>query len=100
LLLYGVIYFVAQSPNAITGIPGTFDRELAAGNVQAFGRELLTTFVFPFELTALVLLVAMIGAVSLGRRITTTQPPFTKLEDTEPTAEAASRAEVTEKVEV
>jgi NADH-quinone oxidoreductase subunit J len=71
LLLFGVILFVAQTPRAITGVHGTFDRELAAGNVQAFGKELFTTFVFPFELTALLLLVAILGAVALGRRLGT-----------------------------
>jgi NADH-quinone oxidoreductase subunit J len=69
LLLFGVILFVSQAPNAITGVHGTFNKELAAGNVQAFGTQLFTTFVFPFEITALLLLVAMIGAVALGRRI-------------------------------
>jgi NADH-quinone oxidoreductase subunit J len=68
LLLFGIIYFVAQSPQAITGLSGTFDKQLAMGNVQAFGTALFTTFVFPFEITALLLIVAMVGAVSLGRR--------------------------------
>ncbi|HEX8917078.1 MAG TPA: NADH-quinone oxidoreductase subunit J, partial [Chloroflexota bacterium] len=40
----------------------------AHNNVGAFGTQLFTTFVFPFEITPLLLLVAMIGAVALGRR--------------------------------
>lgn len=67
-LLMAVVFFVAQSPHAITGGHGTFNAALARGNVQAFGAQLFTTFFFPFELTAPLLLVAMIGAVALGRR--------------------------------
>jgi NADH-quinone oxidoreductase subunit J len=40
----------------------------AAGNVQVLGRELFTTFLLPFEITSLLLLVAAIGAVYLTRR--------------------------------
>ena len=70
LLLVSVVYFVSQSPDALTGAHGTFNDQLATGNVQAFGTQLFTTFVFPFEGTTLILLVAMIGAVALGRRAT------------------------------
>jgi NADH-quinone oxidoreductase subunit J len=38
------------------------------GSVEAFGVALFTQFLLPFELTALVLLVALIGAVVLGKR--------------------------------
>lgn len=70
LLLLGVIFFVAQTPNVLsTGIHGNFNATLLReGNVQAFGRYLFTQFVFPFEVTPLLLIVAMIGAVALGRR--------------------------------
>lgn len=68
VLLAGVIFFVAISPNWLTGGHGTFNQELAHGNIQAFGKQLFTTFFFPFELTAPLLLVAMIGAVALGKR--------------------------------
>ena len=70
LLLLGVIFFVAESAHAtITGAPGTFNAELTQlGNVQGFGKELFTTFIFPFEVTPLLLIVAMVGAVALGRK--------------------------------
>jgi NADH-quinone oxidoreductase subunit J len=68
LLLFGVVYFVAQSESAITGTPGNYNSQLAQGNVQAFGTQLFTSFVFPFEATTLILIVAMIGAVAIGRR--------------------------------
>lgn len=68
LLLVSVIFFVAQAPYAVTGAHGNFNLALVQNNVVAFGTQLFTTFVFPFEATAAVLLIAMIGAVALGRR--------------------------------
>lgn len=40
----------------------------AAGNVQTVAGQLFTTFILPFEITSLLLLVAAIGAVYLTRR--------------------------------
>jgi NADH-quinone oxidoreductase subunit J len=68
ILLLSVIYFVGQTPHALTAPHGHFNQQLAANNVGAFGRQLFTSFVFPFEATTLLLIVAMVGAVSLGRR--------------------------------
>ena len=42
--------------------------EQVGGNPKAFGRELFTTFLYPFEIVSLVLIVAMIGAVVLTRK--------------------------------
>jgi NADH-quinone oxidoreductase subunit J len=67
-LLLIVVYFVGQAPHALTAPHGAFNSQLATNNVAAFGRQLFTKFVFPFEATTLLLIVAMIGAVSLGRR--------------------------------
>ena len=41
---------------------------LAAGNLEAVGLQLLTTYLLPFELVSLVLMVAVIGAIVLARR--------------------------------
>ena len=38
------------------------------GTVDSFGKALFTQFLLPFELTALLLLIALIGAVVLGKR--------------------------------
>ncbi|MHB8533359.1 MAG: NADH-quinone oxidoreductase subunit J family protein [Solirubrobacteraceae bacterium] len=40
----------------------------AAGNVQTVGGQLFTTFLLPFEITSLLLLVAAVGAVYMTRR--------------------------------
>jgi NADH-quinone oxidoreductase subunit J len=75
LLLLSVVFFVTQSPDAITGATSNFNAALAQGNVQAFGVQLFTTFIFPFEVTPLLLIVAMVGAVALGRRRGTSEGP-------------------------
>jgi NADH-quinone oxidoreductase subunit J len=45
----------------------------AAGNVQTVAGQLFTNYVFPFEVTSLLLLVAAIGAVYLTRRSAASQ---------------------------
>lgn len=61
-----LIAAIARSGLAPTGadaLPGGF------GSASAFGRELLTTHLLPFELTAFVLMVAVVGVIVLvGRR--------------------------------
>jgi NADH-quinone oxidoreductase subunit J len=41
----------------------------SGGNTEAFGQALFHGFAFPFEVTSLLLVVAVLGAVVLGRRI-------------------------------
>jgi NADH-quinone oxidoreductase subunit J len=41
---------------------------IAAGNTQAIGETLFSTYLFPFEVASLILLVAMIGAIILSKR--------------------------------
>ncbi|NGZ11102.1 MAG: NADH-quinone oxidoreductase subunit J [Nitrospira sp. LK70] len=41
---------------------------IAADNTLAIGKTLFTTYLFPFEVASLVLLVAMIGAIVLAKR--------------------------------
>jgi NADH-quinone oxidoreductase subunit J len=68
LLLASVIYFVSRSGIAMTGTHGSYNALVAhRGNVQAFGQKLFNDFVFPFEITPVLLLVAIIGAVALGK---------------------------------
>ncbi len=42
--------------------------ELARGNTESIGELLFTTYLFPFEVASLILLVAMIGAVILTKK--------------------------------
>ena len=46
-----------------------------AGNVQTVGGQLFTTFLLPFEITSLLLLVAAVGAVYLTRRLRSQHQP-------------------------
>jgi NADH-quinone oxidoreductase subunit J len=41
----------------------------AVGNTEAVGKALFTTYLLPFEVASLVLLVAMIGAIVLAKRV-------------------------------
>ncbi len=51
---------VSPGPSLVEGVP--------VGNLEAVGMELLTTYLLPFELVSVVLLVAIIGAIVLCRR--------------------------------
>ncbi len=75
-ILFGLLFaapllaVLGSRANLITGKAGEFTPEKVAalGNVQATGQALYTTFLFPFEATSLILLVALVGAVYLGKR--------------------------------
>ncbi len=65
-LLAGSIFFSNDgkgSPNLGIADAGKFD-----GSVEGFGRAIFGQFLFPFELTAFILLVGLIGAVVLNRQ--------------------------------
>jgi NADH-quinone oxidoreductase subunit J len=52
-----------------SGAGSLFTQVQANGDTQAFGQALFHGFSFPFEATSLLLLVAVLGAVVLGRRL-------------------------------
>jgi NADH-quinone oxidoreductase subunit J len=101
LLLLGFIFFIAQSPDAITGGHFVnFNAQLARGNVQAFGTQLFTAFIFPFEVTPLLLIVSMVGAVAIGRRTDRTGRSLRLDDRAEPVDRYAQQSEEKEEVEV
>jgi NADH-quinone oxidoreductase subunit J len=51
----------APGPAAIEGAPA------AAGNTQAVGLALYSRYLFPFEITSMILLVAMVGVIVAGK---------------------------------
>jgi NADH-quinone oxidoreductase subunit J len=63
LLLAGLV--VVASAGALAGVSGDVPGQ---GSVQAIAEALFTDYLLPFELTAVLLLVAMIGAVVLARK--------------------------------
>lgn len=44
------------------------EQAVALGTVENIGRNLFTTYLFPFEITSILLLVAIVGAVILAKR--------------------------------
>jgi len=47
---------------------GDFSKGVEIGTVEYIGEELFTTYLFPFEITSVLLLAAMVGAVVLAKR--------------------------------
>jgi NADH-quinone oxidoreductase subunit J len=45
-----------------------FEKSVDIGTVENIGRELFTTFLFPFEVTSILLLAAIVGAVILAKK--------------------------------
>jgi NADH-quinone oxidoreductase subunit J len=53
--------------NDVLGAPGNVSPQ-DLGTVQTVGTQLFRGFLFPFEVTSLLLLVALLGAIVLGKR--------------------------------
>jgi NADH-quinone oxidoreductase subunit J len=73
-LVFGVIFAALLGGllfnRGLTGRQGTFTPEAigAIGNVQAIGAALYTQFLFPVEVTSVLLLIAAVGAAYLAMR--------------------------------
>jgi NADH-quinone oxidoreductase subunit J len=71
LALAEVIYVVSATRGKAPSVPQTATNIVLApdaGNTELIGGLLYTKYLFPFELASLILLVAMIGAIILGKR--------------------------------
>ena len=64
LLVAELIWVVVSSRRA----PIAFTSQSAVSSVAAIGRSLFTDYAFPFEVTSVLILVALVGAVVLARR--------------------------------
>jgi len=55
---------------SMTGATGTMDKALVVsyGHVELIGKALFTDFLLPFEITSLLLLAAIVGAVILAKK--------------------------------
>jgi NADH-quinone oxidoreductase subunit J len=63
LLAEGVALVVRRwRPGPMSGVP-----LMPQGNTQAVGQALYTRYLFPFEITSMVLLVAMVGVIVIAR---------------------------------
>lgn len=67
LLLTQMVYLVLST--AVTGQVGSFSPEVIGqiGNVQAIGSALLSEYLLPFQMVAVLLLVGLVGAVALAK---------------------------------
>ena len=67
LAILGLIFAALQSVDmTATGVSGTIDDRVA--DVNRLGESLFTTYLFAFEATSVLLVIAVVGAVLLGRR--------------------------------
>jgi len=70
--LAGITVFTVRAAFEKTPFTG-LDEANASGNVQGLGRLLFSHYLFPFEVTSLLLIVAAIGAMVIGKRRTMTE---------------------------
>ena len=61
-----VLLFKSQPSNAVG--PYTGDMIKTLGHTELLGREMFTTFLLPFEVTSILLLVAIVGSVVLAKK--------------------------------
>jgi NADH-quinone oxidoreductase subunit J len=61
--------FILLGRSSLSGTAGTdtVEKIRSTGNTQAIGESLFTTYLWPFEVASLILLVAMIGAIVLSK---------------------------------
>lgn len=62
------VYSSLQSSTAVSGAGLGSDTPFAVGNTEQLGWVLYTSYLIPFELASMLLLVAMIGAIVLAKR--------------------------------
>ncbi|MGB9873633.1 MAG: NADH-quinone oxidoreductase subunit J, partial [Hydrogenobacter sp.] len=71
-LLWGIPFFViAFAVMSYMTLKGKFAEPLnviSDNNVKDVGKNLFTSYLFPFEVASVILLIAMIGAILLGRK--------------------------------
>lgn len=70
MILTEVVLLLSQhgDTSVPTAPPAVAPPAPAAGNTEAIGEVLFSTYVFPFEVASLILLAAMIGAIVLAKR--------------------------------
>jgi len=68
LALAEVVYIVSTAGLPQGPVRGPAAAAAVAGNTETVGRALYTTYLFPFEVASLILLVAMIGAILMAKK--------------------------------
>ncbi len=65
-VLLELVYIFAFSGATLP--PSHFEKATEVGTVEYIGMQLFTTYLFPFEVTSILLLVAIVGAVVLAKK--------------------------------
>jgi NADH-quinone oxidoreductase subunit J len=69
LMVLVELAFLARINDWVTGTPSTAGPLNGPGeNIQKLGQSIFTRYLFPFEITSVLLVIAVIGAVVLARR--------------------------------
>jgi NADH-quinone oxidoreductase subunit J len=66
--LINTVVLLFRSPPTNPVGPYTGDMIKSLGHTELLGREMLTTFLLPFEITSILLLVAIVGSVVLAKK--------------------------------
>ena len=66
--LLNLVYVVVKSRAALPTGPLSGDMIKQFGHTELIGREIFTTFLLPFEVTSILLLTAIVGAVILAKK--------------------------------
>ncbi|HEU4390324.1 MAG TPA: NADH-quinone oxidoreductase subunit J [Blastocatellia bacterium] len=69
-VLLGEAFFVLRTVKLVTlpaAVPAS-DPELVVGTTANVGRALFTSYLLPFEVTSVLIMMAVVGAIVLGRR--------------------------------
>ena len=82
------LLLLGQVSKWTTGQPRVAGPDTGAPNVNLLGKSLYTTYLFPFEVTSALLVIAVVGAVVLARR----PPAATRPEPTVAEADADAGA--------
>jgi len=75
------LLLLGQVSHWTTGAPHVSGLDTGQPNVNLLGRSVYTTYLFPFEATAALLIIAVVGAVVLARRPPVTANPVDEEED-------------------
>lgn len=60
-------YIILVKGNSVINIPQS-NNSVEAGKIESIGMKLFTTYLIPFEITSMLLIAAIIGAVVLAKR--------------------------------
>lgn len=66
--LLNTVYLLMKSRVALPNGPFNGDMIKQIGHTELIGREMFTKFLLPFEITSILLLVAIVGAVMLAKK--------------------------------